>query len=204
MRSADRMLLLVVAALSACHSRPAHRERPSPRGRETPRRRRRPIRRRHQRRPSGRRHRQRLVHGRRRPAGRPDCRPWHRPARSPTPRPRLRIDAQGMVVAPGFIDIQSGSYDNLLMGDGRATKQGDPGCHHRDHGRGLHAGALERQPRGLHRVLLRAGGQRQGTGRRSSPRAGPHGFGGWLEAMERHGISVNVGSSSARRRFGPT
>src|ERR1051325_2393513 len=30
------------------------------------------------------------------------------------------IDAGGLVVAPGFIDIQAQSYENFMVGDGRA------------------------------------------------------------------------------------
>lgn len=31
-----------------------------------------------------------------------------------------RLDATGHVIAPGFIDIQAQSYENFMVGDGRA------------------------------------------------------------------------------------
>ena len=49
---------------------------------------------------------------------------WVGPAGSlPMPRRRGGSTPAGMVVAPGFIDIQSGSYDNLLVGDGRSLSK---------------------------------------------------------------------------------
>src|SRR2546430_16743751 len=36
-------------------------------------------------------------------------------------RTRERVDARGLVVAPGFIDIQAHSRDALLIGDGRVV-----------------------------------------------------------------------------------
>ena len=42
---------------------------------------------------------------------------------------RQRIDATNMVVAPGFIDIQSGSTNSFLRGDSRVNRQSHSGCY---------------------------------------------------------------------------
>ncbi len=94
---------------------------------------------------------------------------------------RTRIDASGMVVSPGFIDIQSHSRFNFLGdGDGRVVSKVTMG------------------------VTTEIMGEST-TNAPSSPamleNAGPNvgvtqfeRFGEWIEAMERHGSSVNVGS----------
>ncbi|MGA2384612.1 MAG: D-aminoacylase [Gemmatimonadales bacterium] len=101
-----------------------------------------------------------------------------------------RIDASGLVVAPGVIDIQAQSYDELLFGDSRVVSmttqgvttmilgEGDTPAPVND---GLIADfsatttdtALVRLMRGF---------------------TGEHGFDSWLAAMQRHGGAVNVGS----------
>ena len=48
-----------------------------------------------------------------------------------------RIDANGLVVCPGFIDIQSHSREALLDRRRPRHQQGDAGNHDRDHGRRL-------------------------------------------------------------------
>ena len=52
----------------------------------------------------------------------------------------------GMVVCPGFIDIQSHSIMPLMV-DGALALEDHPGRDDRDHGRGLDAGAVRRADR---------------------------------------------------------
>ena len=82
---------------------------------------------------------------------------------------KRKLDATGMVIAPGFIDIQSHSREALLSGDGRL---------------------VGKITQGVTTEIL-------GEGESNAPSArfdGPHGFDAWLRAMKKHGGSTNFGS----------
>ncbi|MFL5448418.1 MAG: hypothetical protein ACJ8AX_07715, partial [Gemmatimonadales bacterium] len=104
-----------------------------------------------------------------------------------------RIDAKGMVVSPGFIDIQSGSYDNFLVGDGRSLSKVTQGVTTEIMGE---AYTLAPWNDSLASFLPFFFLDEDTTAARAALKGfgGPHGFGAWLRAMERHGNSVNVGS----------
>jgi dihydroorotase/N-acyl-D-amino-acid deacylase len=103
-------------------------------------------------------------------------------------RARERVDVSGLVVAPGFIDIQSHSREALLTGDGRVVSKVTQGVTTEILGENVtNAPANARTIAAFgsfdlpeDSVLRRFGGDR--------------GFDGWLRAMEEHGISTNVGS----------
>lgn len=111
----------------------------------------------------------------------------HRGALSEAPA-TARLDARGMVVAPGFIDIQSHSRAAFLRGDGRVVSKVTQGITTEIMGEGwTNAPANERTLEGGDIVdpELQA---------LSRSFMGYGGFSRWLEAMEANGASANVGS----------
>ncbi len=93
---------------------------------------------------------------------------------------KRRIAAEGLVLAPGFIDIQGHSREYLLNGDGRL---------------------IAKVSQGVTTEIMGEGSSNAPANDRTSPQtqgkvrfAGDHGFDEWLRAMEAHGGSVNMGS----------
>jgi dihydroorotase/N-acyl-D-amino-acid deacylase len=98
------------------------------------------------------------------------------------------IDATGLVVAPGFIDIQGQSSDNFLTGDGRVVSKVTQGITTEILGEGT-------TPAPLTEAIIGPMGFTDTAGVRVARQfIGPHGFATWLDAMAAHGISPNVGS----------
>ncbi len=101
---------------------------------------------------------------------------------------RRRIDARGLVVAPGFIDIQGQSDEQLLTGDGRVISKVTQGVTTEILGEGD-------TPAPVNDKILATFQPTDTAAIRVARRfTGAHGFGAWLDAMERHGNSINVGS----------
>ena len=100
---------------------------------------------------------------------------------------RSRIDAEGMVVAPGFIDIQGQSGELFLNGDGRDVGKLTQGVTTEILGEAYTVApvsALTLADLASDTVTLASVRKFQGA----------HGFDAWLRAMQAHGISPNVGS----------
>lgn len=101
-----------------------------------------------------------------------------------------RVDATGMVIAPGFIDIQSHSWGPLLTGDGRVVSKVTQGVTSEILGESTTPAPANAKVDSLYEIWS-ANPERQAM--QPSFRS-PRGYGAWLEAMERNGNSVNAGS----------
>ncbi|MGQ0648393.1 MAG: N-acyl-D-amino-acid deacylase family protein [Gemmatimonadaceae bacterium] len=101
-----------------------------------------------------------------------------------------RINASGLAVAPGFIDIQSHSRDPFLTGDGRVVSKISQGITTEIMGEGwTNAPANDKTLAAL--SAIDPSNAADSVARRF---VGPDGFDRWLTAMEQHGVSPNIGS----------
>ena len=98
-----------------------------------------------------------------------------------------RVNAQGLVLAPGFIDIQSHSREYLLSGDGRVIGKVSQGVTTEILGEGSTNAPVNPARRGQARASI-------GGSENEQTFAGEHSFNDWLEAMKKHGGAVNFGS----------
>jgi len=103
---------------------------------------------------------------------------------------RSRIDAHGHIVAPGFIDIQNHSWDNVLFKDGRVPSMVTQGVTSVILGEATTPAPSNDNIEALTEIAkmepARAALQRGFRGE--------HGFGAWLDAIGRHPNAVNAGS----------
>src|SRR6476660_902149 len=97
---------------------------------------------------------------------------------------KQRLDVRGLVVSPGFIDIQSGTN---FLGDGRSVSKVTQGITTEILGEGGTPAPTN--------DTTAAGGQfATGGPQGTCAYPGPHGFRAWLDSMQAHGTSPNVGS----------
>ena len=103
---------------------------------------------------------------------------------------KRRIDARGLVVAPGVIDIQAQSYAQMLTGDSRMVSMITQGVTTMILGEGdTPAPANDKAIDAAIRIAADTSQVRLMHGF-----TGTRGFDTWLRAMEQHHASVNVGS----------
>jgi dihydroorotase/N-acyl-D-amino-acid deacylase len=102
-----------------------------------------------------------------------------------------RIDANGLVVAPGFIDIQSHSWDQLLFADGRVIGKVSQGVTSEILGESATPGPANAN---VDSIFAGTTASDSANVRAMQRFRGERGFGAWLDSMEAHRNAVNVGS----------
>lgn len=102
-----------------------------------------------------------------------------------------RIDAKGHVIAPGFIDIQAHSWNQLLWADGRVLSKVTQGVTSEILGEATTPAPSNEHVDSLYDVHDPDGARMQ---EHVKTFRGARGFGTWLDAMDAHGNSVNAGS----------
>ena len=102
-----------------------------------------------------------------------------------------RVDAAGLVVSPGFIDLQSHSWHQLLFADGGVPGKVSQGVTSEILGEATTPAPTNEK----FDSVFQGGDAADSAYHRLATRfRGPHGFARWLDAMEAHGNAVNVGS----------
>ena len=102
-----------------------------------------------------------------------------------------RIDAAGLVLSPGFIDIQSHSWSALLFADGRVIGKVSQGVTSEILGESATPGPSNPNVDSMYMGVTAEDSAFVSAMQRFR---GEHGFGAWLDSMEAHGNTVNVGS----------
>jgi N-acyl-D-amino-acid deacylase len=116
---------------------------------------------------------------------------------------KRRIDATGMVVSPGFIDIQSGSTNAFIRGDSRVVSKVTQGVTTEVFGEGSTPAPLSAEMFARSTAALEPADSI--TRRLLTRFAAPHGFAEMLRVIEERGASVNVGAfvgGSTLREYG--
>ena len=102
-----------------------------------------------------------------------------------------RIDAQGLVLSPGFIDIQSHSWSALLFADGRLLGKVSQGVTSEILGEAATPGPSNPS---VDTIYMGVTAEDSTTVAAMQKFRGEHGFSAWLDSMQAHGNTVNVGS----------